>query len=198
VTTADHGQAFIDESFQEAPDGGFYVLAAAMFDPATYDLVRHAMREIRGMRNTSKLHWNEMDAQQRQNAVKTVAGIDGFHVVAIGTPVPRRRQERARAMCLDKLALELHGYGMTQLVVESRTRQLNQRDVATVAGARFRLPMGTVLRVDHVAGADEPLFWAADIVAGAIRAHREGRGNYRIYLEECVYEVEVDTGCGHA
>ena len=98
VTSADHRQAFIDESFHEAPTGGFYVLAAAMFDPTSYELVRRAIREIRGMRNTSKLHWNEMDAQQRRNAVKTVAGIDGFHVVTIGTPVPRRRQERARAM----------------------------------------------------------------------------------------------------
>lgn len=101
--TADHSQAFLDESFHEAPTGGFYVLAAAKFDPGSYDLVRAVMRAILGKRNTSKLHWNEMDDQQRRSAVKTVAGIDGFHVVAVGTPVPRRRQERARAKCLHRL-----------------------------------------------------------------------------------------------
>src|SRR2546421_9399633 len=90
-------RAFLDESFHEASVGGFYVLSAAVFDPAVYEPARKAMREIRGKRNTSKLHWNEMDSQQRRNAVKTVAGIDGLYVVAVGTPVPRRRQERARA-----------------------------------------------------------------------------------------------------
>jgi hypothetical protein len=154
------------------------------------------MRAILGKRNTSKLHWNEMDAQQRRSAVKTVAGIDGFHVVTIGTPVPRRRQERARAQCLHRLVLELHGFGVGRLLVESRTHQLNMRDVATVAGTRFQLPKGTPLRVDHRAGAAEPLFWAADIVAGAVRAHREGQGRYRALLEECVYEIEVATSCG--
>jgi uncharacterized protein DUF3800 len=196
VTTADPSQAFVDESFHEAPTGGFYVLAAAMFNPNSYELVRATMRAILGKPNISKLHWNEMDAQQRRNAVKTVAGIDGFYVVTIGTPVPYRRQERARARCLRQLVLELHSYGVTHLLVESRTRQLNTRDVATVAGTRFQLPKGTPFRVDHWAGADEPLFWAADIVAGAVRAHREGQGRYRALLEECVYEVEVATSCG--
>lgn len=80
-------------------------------------------------------------------------------------------------------------------MVESRTPQLNQRDVATVAGARFQLPKGTEFRVDHRAGPEEPLFWAADIVAGAVRAHREGQANYLKFLGECVYEIEVDTEC---
>lgn len=178
--------------------GGFYVLAAAMFDPASHEHVRAVMRGLLGKRNTSKLHWHEMDTQQRRNAVKTVAGLDGFHVVAVGSPVPRRRQERARAVCLHRLALELYGCGVTGLLVESRTRQLNERDVATVAGVRYQLPKQSQLRVDHVAGATEPLFWAADVIAGAVRAGRENNEKYRQLLESCVYELEVPTGCGHA
>lgn len=202
MTTADHSLAFVDESFHEAPTGGFYVLAAAMFDPASHELAREAMRAILGKRKTNKLHWNEMDSQQRRTAVETVGELDGFHVVAVGTPVPRRRQERARAMCLHRLVLELHGIGVNRLWIESRTRQLNGRDVATVAGARFQLPKGTIFRVDHLAGADESLLWAADIVAGAVRTHREGAGSYRLLLDSCLCEIEVATGldpnCGHA
>lgn len=198
MTPVDHRQAFLDESFHEAPSGGFYVLAAAVFDAARYEFVRTAMREIRGKRNTSKLHWSEMDAQQRRNAVKTVADADGFYLTAVGAPVPRKRQERARAKCLQKLALELYGYGVSHLLVESRTAQLDRNDVATVVGVRFQLSRAAAIRVDHVAGAKEPLFWAADIVAGAVRADREGQSNYRLFLDGCVYEFDVATGCGYA
>jgi hypothetical protein len=186
--------AFADESFHEAPSGGFYVLAAAMFDPAAGDVAREAMREILGKRRTGKLHWNEMDKQERRNAAKIVAGLPGFHVVALGAPVPIRRQERARAKCLERLIFELHGYGVSHLVIEARSHQLNLRDIATVAGMRFKLPKGARLHVDHQTGT-EPLFWVADIVAGAVRAHREGQPSYRQDLDNCVYEIEVVTGC---
>lgn len=150
-------QAFVDESFHEADkDGGFYVLAASAFDAAIYEVVRVAMIELRG-KHAGKLYWNRMDTQEQVNAAKRLGELDGFHVVAVGAPVPRRRQERARAMCLSTLAVELHSYGVTELLMESRTRQLNQRDVHTVAGVRQRLlPRGVEFRVHHMSGA-EPL-----------------------------------------
>ncbi|MCS7479842.1 hypothetical protein ACFFQW_19015 [Umezawaea endophytica] len=33
-------------------------------------------------------------------------------MVTVGTPVPRRRQEQARALCLNSLVRELHGFGV--------------------------------------------------------------------------------------
>lgn len=185
--------AYADESFHEADHGGFYVLAAAVFDEADHEAVRAAMQELRGKRRTSKLHWNEMDARQQTTASQTVAALDGFHIVTVGTPVPRTRQERARAMCLTRLVAELHSYSVTNLVIESRTVQLNDRDIKTVQGARFSLPAGTRFHVEHVAGSQEPLLWSADIVAGAVRAHHQGNGAYRQKLEHCLYEVELDT-----
>ncbi|MGH3520069.1 MAG: hypothetical protein ACRDQ7_22320 [Haloechinothrix sp.] len=191
-----HRQAFVDESFQEAPIGGFYVLAAAVFDLPAHDPARAAMLALRakqGGRAVRKVHWSEMDAQRRRHAAKTVA--DTFHLVAIGVPVPRRRQERARAMCLRHLVVELHGYGVTELFMESRTPTLDRRDIQTVAGTRFLLPKGVLFRVSHQAGAEEPLFWGADIVAGAVRAHYEGDPESRLLLKERLYEIQVDTGC---
>ena len=186
--------AFADESFHEADHGGFYVLAAAVFDEATHETVRTCMQELRGKRRSSKLHWNEMDTRQQTTAAQTIAALDGFHIVTVGTPVPHRRQERARAMCLTRLITELHSYSVTDLVIESRTVQLNERDIKTAQGARFSLPAGTRFHVTHVAGAQEPLLWSADIVAGAVRAHHQGNGAYRKKLERCLYEVELDTG----
>jgi hypothetical protein len=97
ITTSPGGlQAFADESFHEAELGGFYFLAAAIFEPASEDAARDAMLDLRGKRAPLKLHWNEMNQQLRHNAVKTIADLDGLYVVAVGSPVPARRQERAR------------------------------------------------------------------------------------------------------
>lgn len=188
-------QAFADESFYETDHGGFYVLAAAVFEPAVYEGARAAMVELRG-KHIGKLHWSKMDAQEQRNAAKRLAGLDGLHLVTVGAPVPRKRQERARAMCLTTLSVELYGYGVTELLMESRTPQLDQRDVRTVAGVRQRLlPRGAEFRVDHQPGAAEPLFWSADIVAGAVRAHREGNPFFRELLRDRIYEIDVATGC---
>jgi hypothetical protein len=53
--------------------------------------------------------------------------------------------------------------------------------VRTVRGARYALPKGTRLQVEHVPGAVEPLFWAADIVAGvcACCGHRREGTRWR-------------------
>ncbi|MGH3095568.1 MAG: DUF3800 domain-containing protein [Streptosporangiales bacterium] len=186
-------RAFADESCEEATGGGIYVLAAVTFPPARGDEVTEAMRELRGRRRVAKLHWNEMERAERRAAAKRVASLEGLHVVAVGSPVPRRRQERARAACLKRLVWELHGSEMDELYMEARTRALDTRDVRTVTGARYLLPKGTSFRVEHQPGAVQPLFWAADIVAGAVRAARLGDGWYREPLADCVYEVDVDT-----
>ncbi|SFS35244.1 hypothetical protein [Saccharopolyspora flava] len=188
-------EAFADESFREAEFGGFYVLAAAVFEPGAEDAARDAMHVLQGKRAPLKLHWNEMNQQLRHNAVKTIADLDGIYVVAVGSPVPARRQERARAACLVRLTLELHGLGVTELHVESRTPELDQRDVNTVRGARFCLPSGSMFRIDHIPGKREALLWAADIAAGAVRAQHEGRADYQPLLGESLHEIAVTTDC---
>ncbi len=188
-------RAFGDESFKESDKDGFYVLAAAVFRRAVHDEVRTVMSELRGKRRIPKLHWNEMDQAEQKAAVETLADLDGFHLVAVGSPVPRRRQERARARCLQRLVLELSTFDVEMLVLEARTTTLDARDVETVKGARFDLPKGTPFRVTHEPGKNEPLLWAADIVAGAIRAREDGRPGYRRLLEDLVYEIAVETGC---
>ena len=186
--------AFADESFHEADRGGFYVLAAAVFDPDALDSTRAAMLSLRGSRRMAKLHWNEMGERDHTVATAAVVAQGGLHLVAVGSPVPRTRQERARARCLTTLVAELHSYSVTDLVIEARTKELDRRDVATVTGARYQLPKGTRFRVDHFVGSSEPLLWAADIVAGAVRAHREGNSTYRDRLVDHLYEIDVDTG----
>jgi hypothetical protein len=188
-------KAYADESFREDAVHGFYVLAAAVIEPDARGRARDAMLDLRGARKSAKLHWNEMDRHQRAVAAKTVASLEGFHVVTVGTPVPRRRQERVRALCLTSLVRELHGFGVGALVMEGRTPELDQRDVNTVIGARYALPKGEVFRVEHLPGAEEPILWAADVVAGAVRAAKQDRVDLLEILAGCVHEIDVVTDC---
>ncbi|WP_246009682.1 hypothetical protein [Actinokineospora cianjurensis] len=188
-------QAFADESFLETDEGGFYVLAAALFEAGRLDEARHGLVRLRGPRHAKKLHWHQMDGRQRLRAAAAVHDLGGLNLVVVGAPVPRKRHERARAKCLERLVTELHGQGVSELFVESRTPVLNQRDVQTVVGARFNLPKRAAFRVAHVPGAEEPLFWAADVVAGAVRAHLLGDHACRDLLASRIKEFEVLTGC---
>ncbi|MEE2040893.1 hypothetical protein Q8791_27100 [Nocardiopsis sp. CT-R113] len=187
--------AYADESFLEDRERGYYVVATAVIDPAHLDHARQVMLDLRGTRRTGKTHWTEMDRQERKRAATRVAAIEGMHIVAVGTPVPPRRQERARARCLEHLVAELYGYGVSTLVMESRTRDLDQRDIRAVIGARRALPKGTRFAIEHTAGAVEPLLWVADVLAGAVRADRHGEESYRSILAERIYDFDVDTGC---
>ncbi|EWC63463.1 hypothetical protein UO65_1140 [Actinokineospora spheciospongiae] len=44
--------------------------------------------------------------------------------MAVGTPVPAKRQERARAKCLERMVTEPHDWGVELLMIEARTAQL--------------------------------------------------------------------------
>ncbi|PPK69458.1 hypothetical protein CLV40_10364 [Actinokineospora auranticolor] len=171
------------------------MLAAAVYEAPEQERARAAMLELRGARRIRKSHWHEMDEQERARAVRSVVGLGGSHVVVVGSPVPCRRQERARAKCLERLVFELHGLGVTALVMEGRSIQLNGRDVHTITGARHNLPKATEFHVSHVLGKDEPLFWVADIVAGAVRAATFGQGHYHAELAPQIFQFMVSTGC---
>ncbi len=81
------------------------------------------------------------------------------------------------------------------MLMEAREQELNERDVRTVTGARFLLLKGSEFRVDHEFGRRDPALWAADLVAGAVRAHRLGASTYWDVLADHVFETEVVTGC---
>jgi hypothetical protein len=188
--------AWSDESFQEKDSAGFYIIAAAVIEPDVAEDARAAMTRLRGARATTKSHWTEMDTRQREQAAETVAALGGIHVVAVGSPVPVRKQERARSKCLAKLVVELHGFAVGHLFMEAREPQLNKRDVQTVQRARqFDLPKGTRFRIEHLPGGTEPLLWVADVVAGACRAERLGQDKFREVLGDTVLDFDVTTDC---
>ncbi|MFD4347533.1 hypothetical protein ACFWQ6_22190 [Streptomyces coelicoflavus] len=188
--------AWLDESFREHDTAGFYIIAATVLEPSATDATRETMRRLKGPRSTAKLHWHEMDRTERQEAARVVARQNGLHIVSVGSPVPRRKQERARSKCLNTLVFELHGFGIGHLCLEARGDELNARDIRTIATARQTvLPKGTQMRADHIPGAKEPLLWISDIVAGAVRAQRQGDSRYTDLLGQTLIDFDVQTDC---
>ncbi|MGH3802034.1 MAG: hypothetical protein ACRDTD_18240 [Pseudonocardiaceae bacterium] len=76
--------AYIDESFQEHDSEGFYVLAAAMLGHGAAE-IRTLLQGLAAHRLPSKLHWAKSSARYRRAATERIAGLDAFHVVAVGT-----------------------------------------------------------------------------------------------------------------
>lgn len=60
------------------------MLAAVVFEAEAHTAVRAAMQQLRGTRETRKLHWNEMNGQQQHNAAKTVADLRRDHRPPLG------------------------------------------------------------------------------------------------------------------
>lgn len=184
--------AFADESYSEAEGHhGFYVLAATVVSDQHVPSLRAHMLGLRPRPSVKKLHWKELEPKEKAAAVTAVATQDHIHVVTIGAPVTPRRQERARAVCMRHLVYQLHTLGVSHLICEARTQQLDRADVRVVSNARYSLPKGTVFRVDHQAGALEPALWCSDVVAGAIRGRQLGDQALWIPLETQVMEYKV-------
>ncbi|MDN5932386.1 MAG: hypothetical protein L0I24_15190 [Pseudonocardia sp.] len=139
-----------------------------------------------------------MDDRDRHAAVTVAASLTGTYPVAVGAPVPPRGQERARRIVLRRLVGELHAIGVLDITAESRGGVLDRRDVELLRSVRFDLPKGTRVCLDHRRGEAEPLLWPADIIAGAVRATREGRTIYREMLADRLTLVATVYAGAHA
>lgn len=57
------------------------------------------------------------------------------------------------------------------------------------------LPKENHFGVEHEFGLKEPALWVADLVAGAVRAHRLGDTTHREVLGDRVCEITIVTDC---
>lgn len=97
-----------------------------------------------------------------------IGGFDVYHVVIVAAPIEPRRQERARALCLERLAWLLDGQGVQTLTLETRPAQLMRRDLRTINALRGKHALPAGLRVEHAQPDTEPMLWVADQVLGAL------------------------------
>jgi hypothetical protein len=186
--------AWVDESMQVARDGhgGWYVLAAVVTEPGACSLIREELRKLL-LKGTDRLHWREESTPRHEKIASAIAGQDVAHVVVVGAPLDRRKQERARGICMERLLFELEQLGVTLVWLDGRKPQLNARDLRLVEGLRGKRAISGVIHVDFAYSRNEEMLWIPDAVAGAVSMARQGRESHvRLAFGELIDEIDVD------
>lgn len=183
--------AWGDESMRFAGAPQAYVMAAAIIDDVVQDDVREVMRPLRVA--GPKLHWRDLDQRQRDKVVKVIAGLEVMHMVAIAIPMDPRRQERARAKCMERLLAHLAQFGVEQLTMEQRSPLLNTRDQRLITRLRGKRAFPSTLSVNFGRPSAEPLLWVPDAVAGAIGDELDDASTpWAKQLTHCVERLDID------
>ena len=160
--------AWVDESMRhvEVPDP-MYLLGAVIADPQSCEGARADLKGIlpKGAR---KLHWHQMQPRDKTRATEVVTAIDAAHLVVVATPLDRRKQERARAACMEQLLWQLSELSVSQVFLEQRTQSLNERDMKLIRHLRGKRSIPSGLRVDIQQPSIEPMLWIPDQVLGAM------------------------------
>lgn len=169
--------AWVDESMRAVNVAEpLYMLGAAIADPSSCESVRDDLRALR--KRGPKLHWREMDNAAKKQSMDLLGQIDAAHIVVVAAPMDPRRQERARAKCMERLLAELGDLGVSTAFLESRTQSLNTRDMRLIDKLRGSRAMPRSLRVDIELPSAEPMLWIPDQILGAVGDQEAGNDQW--------------------
>lgn len=180
--------AYVDESIRT--DDGVYVLAAVLVESSDAEAVRDAVHALEP-RPGRRFHWRDKEAFERRDAAAVIARLPVLLDVVVGSPVNARRQERARRQCLETLLFELASAGVEEVWLETRNQVSDRRDLDVIGGFRSQGALPAAVRVGHAHPGEEPLLWAADIVAGAISAAEGRETTYRRLMSGILTEHRI-------
>lgn len=172
--------AFVDESEPgDRRDPGAYILGAFAVPEDASEAARTRLRRLKP-RSASKLHWTESDDRHRADIITVLAALPMTALGVVSVTSVEVRSERRRRLALERLVVELAESGFDQIVLESRG-PAGRSDRAHIDGMRARRIVHAV-RFEHVAGAREPLLWAADAICGVVALDHRGEAGYRDHL----------------
>lgn len=173
--------AFIDEAMRENPRPGeipFYKMTAVIFPKDRMDIIREALVDIPG-----SLYWHSTEefktasGRERIYEMATyIADVSDWNIVSIATPITDQPRSiaSARAHCLDTLAREItrgSGEDAVRAIVADRNKDphLNTNDMAVLEQLRRTRAIDIDTGFRHGRMGQEPLLWAADAAAWAVR-----------------------------
>lgn len=119
-----------------------------------------------------------MDNAAKKQSMDLIGRIDAAHIVVVAAPMDPRRQERARAKCMERLLAELGELGVSTVFLESRTQSLNARDMRLVEQLRGSRAMPGTLRVEIQVPSLEPMLWIPDQILGALGEGEAGNDRW--------------------
>jgi hypothetical protein len=150
---------FIDESFDVDASGSIVILALVRVGDRADD-ARRALTDLL-LPGAEFLHFTKEDDLRRPILARTVGtlGLDPMVVVRQS----RDSVARARGVCLSTLVWAAHDT-VDHLVVEARGGAFDRTDARQLSRHR---PGGRRLGADFLGNREDPLLWAADILASA-------------------------------
>lgn len=168
-----------------------YLLGAAVADPSRCDAARQELQKLLP-RGAKKLHWTDMEHKQKTRVTELVAHFDMAHLVVVGTPLDHRKQEHARAKCMERLLWELDQLGVAHVFLEQRTESLNKRDLKLVLNLRGKRSISSEIRVDVAPPSSEPMLWIPDQVLGAVGEAEASKTRWLEAYEGGVAQISID------
>lgn len=183
--------AWVDESMRQKDVAvPMYLLGAVVADSSRCDGARQELRSILP-KGAPKLHWHAMEPREKNRATTVVTSLDATHLVVVGTPLNHRKQERARAQCMEQLYWRLGELGVSRVFLEQRTRSLNQKDLQLVNVLRIRKVMPEGLRVEIAQPSTEPMLWIPDQMLGALGDAEADEGRWFAQYDGAIERIDI-------
>jgi hypothetical protein len=183
----DEWVAYVDESMRDSS----YIMVASRFPSSVLSETREQVCRL--PHPGGRFHWRDADGATRRRAVDVVAGLLGLHLVVIAARTQRRKQERARRLCLRRMLFELEHDGVVAVSLESRTPSLNARDLHVINRFSAQGIITAEPRVGFARPREEPLLWVPDIVAGAVNSDLGGFNGYVKAIDRLIERHTVMT-----
>jgi len=150
---------------------GLHIFAAVICDAAGYDPACDTLRSLR-TNGQLTLHWGAESSQSREKIIDVIASINMASVVVVGTPLNRKKRDRARAVYMEMLVIANIGKDVAHVLLEERSPSLNNRDFRLVDAICGKKLIPCQMRIDVARPSVEPMLWLPDVVAGAVGAAR--------------------------
>lgn len=176
---------------QKAVPVPLYLLGAVVADPAQCEPAREHLRAILP-KGAPKLHWSDMVDKEKTRATAVVTSFDVAHLVVVGTPLDHRKQERARAHCMERLYWELGQMGVTTAFLEAREKSQRKKDLQLVNALRSKATMPDGLRVEIGFPQEEPMLWIPDQVLGAVGDAEHARSQWLDQYQGTVQRIDIE------
>lgn len=157
--------AFVDESLRQGP-GGLYVVAAVVVLEDSETARSKARSVLLGRQK--RFHWRNETERQRKAMLGCLAGLGAPVLAYAASPVERPRQDRARALCLERLLWDVWDLGVAGIVFESREDHNDAKDRRSIIQAQRARRADPGLSYDFKRPLEEPLLWFADAAASAV------------------------------
>lgn len=185
--------AYADESARRGPNG-LYLVAAVVVGPDRAGDVTNSLHQLL-LPGQTRIHWRDERRKRRETILERILPLPVRATICWCGGVEPKRQERARALILERLLWDLRDRGIKELVLESRDEALNARDRRTIVQVKKAHGASPDLAYRFARPEEEHLLWLPDIAAGAMASQLAGETDaYQAALGRIVlssYEISL-------